>query len=232
MLAGNVFRLKGNILCMALLDTKGVLVTTAGEKWEESPLASGGGSNAASTSSASASACAENSEQQRPSKLVGNSKEAPVASSNLPPTSSNASASASIVEAKRDKFLNVRSMTSMNVTASASAAASAGAGTGSCSVDGGNGGEQRQFAVVCSEKQARVVALPSCVCLHSLGITESSVVLRAAIIKLKGWPDAHSTLYSYNACTLYSPISPTLMQVAFIENFLLALIRMSLAFTS
>ena len=173
LLAGTVFRLKGNILCMALLDAKGVLVTTTGDKWEEPPQPSGGGgSNAASTSSA-----ASGESNERPSKLMGNSREAPAfANSNFLPTSSNAS----IVEAKRDKFLNVRSMTSMNVTANSSAAASAGS-----SADGG--GEHRQLAVVCSEKQARVIALPSCVCLHSLGITESSVVLRAAIIKLKGW---------------------------------------------
>lgn len=178
--AGTLFRLKGNILCMALLDAKGALVTTTGDKWEES--AGGGGSNANSTTTAPS---AESNE--RSSKLAGNSKEAPAFAPSTPsaPSASGSGSAASsaegraaIVEAKRDKFLNVRSMTAMNVTANVSSS--------SASAGGGADGEQKQFAVICSEKQARVIALPSCVCLHSLGITESSVVLRAAIIKVKG----------------------------------------------
>lgn len=39
-----------------------------------------------------------------------------------------------------------------------------------------------QYAVVCSEKQAKVVALPSQNCIYKHNITESSFVLRADVV--------------------------------------------------
>uniref|UniRef100_A0A8C8F8W8 Syntaxin-binding protein 5-like n=1 Tax=Oncorhynchus tshawytscha TaxID=74940 RepID=A0A8C8F8W8_ONCTS len=45
-------------------------------------------------------------------------------------------------------------------------------------------GQDRQYAVVCSEKQAKVVGLPSQSCFFKHNITESSFVLRADVVQM------------------------------------------------
>ncbi|KAF7201363.1 syntaxin-binding protein 5 isoform X4 [Nothobranchius furzeri] len=47
-------------------------------------------------------------------------------------------------------------------------------------------GQEAQFAVVCSEKQAKVVAMPSQTCIHKHNITETSFVLRADVVQVAG----------------------------------------------
>lgn len=44
----------------------------------------------------------------------------------------------------------------------------------------------RQFIVITSEKQARVVALPSQNCVYRLQISETDYAVKAEIISLKG----------------------------------------------
>lgn len=44
----------------------------------------------------------------------------------------------------------------------------------------------RQFMVITSEKQCRVVALPSQNCVYRIQITETDYVVKAEIISLKG----------------------------------------------
>jgi len=43
----------------------------------------------------------------------------------------------------------------------------------------------RQFAIVCSEKQARVISLPSQTCAYKVKITETSIVTVADVISIK-----------------------------------------------
>lgn len=47
-------------------------------------------------------------------------------------------------------------------------------------------GQDCQFAVLCSEKQAKVVAMPSQTRVHKHNITEASFVLRADVVQLAG----------------------------------------------
>ncbi|XP_028995159.1 syntaxin-binding protein 5 isoform X2 [Betta splendens] len=47
-------------------------------------------------------------------------------------------------------------------------------------------GQDSQFAVLCSEKQAKVVAVPSQTCLYKHSITETSFVLRADVVQMAG----------------------------------------------
>uniref|UniRef100_A0A7N6C3A7 Syntaxin-binding protein 5-like n=1 Tax=Anabas testudineus TaxID=64144 RepID=A0A7N6C3A7_ANATE len=47
-------------------------------------------------------------------------------------------------------------------------------------------GQDIQFAVLCSEKQAKVVALPSQTCIYKHSITETSFVLRADVVQIAG----------------------------------------------
>lgn len=44
----------------------------------------------------------------------------------------------------------------------------------------------RQFMVITSEKQSRIVALPSQNCVYRLQITETDYVVRAEIVSMKG----------------------------------------------
>lgn len=52
--------------------------------------------------------------------------------------------------------------------------------------DAAAGFGDRQFMVITSEKQARVVALPSQNCVYRLQITETDFVVRAEIVSMKG----------------------------------------------
>lgn len=47
-------------------------------------------------------------------------------------------------------------------------------------------GPDSQFAVLCSEKQAKVVAMPSHTRIYKHNITESSFVLRADVVQMAG----------------------------------------------
>ncbi|XP_013880898.1 syntaxin-binding protein 5 isoform X2 [Austrofundulus limnaeus] len=47
-------------------------------------------------------------------------------------------------------------------------------------------GQYSQFAVLCSEKQAKVVAMPSQTCVYKHNITETSFVLRADVVQMAG----------------------------------------------
>ncbi|KAM4724592.1 syntaxin-binding protein 5 isoform 5-T5 [Anableps anableps] len=47
-------------------------------------------------------------------------------------------------------------------------------------------GQDTQFAVLCSEKQAKVVAMPSQTCIYKHNITETSFVLRADVVQMAG----------------------------------------------
>lgn len=43
---------------------------------------------------------------------------------------------------------------------------------------------ESQFAVVCSEKQAKVISLPSQTCIYKHSITEASFILRADVVQM------------------------------------------------
>ena len=43
---------------------------------------------------------------------------------------------------------------------------------------------ESQYAVVCSEKQAKVLSLPSQNCVHKHSITEASFILRADVVQM------------------------------------------------
>lgn len=47
-------------------------------------------------------------------------------------------------------------------------------------------GQDAQFAVLCSEKQAKVLSMPSQSCIYKHNITETSFVLRADVVQMAG----------------------------------------------
>lgn len=62
-------------------------------------------------------------------------------------------------------------------------------------VTAGDGFEDRQFVVLTSEKQARVLALPSQSCLYRQQLAETHIVIKAEITTMKG----RSTLFLFSS---------------------------------
>ncbi|BHF77071.1 Syntaxin-binding protein 5 [Sparganum proliferum] len=69
----------------------------------------------------------------------------------------------------------------------------------------------KHFVILCSEKQAQVVALPSRTCYHKVKITETSAVIRAEVVQLRlpptsgpptGGPAASASTSAFLACLL------------------------------
>lgn len=54
------------------------------------------------------------------------------------------------------------------------------------SMDSSSGGGDVQFAVFVSEKQCRVVTLPSQTCLYKQQLCDTSFVVKAEVITIKG----------------------------------------------
>jgi len=59
----------------------------------------------------------------------------------------------------------------------------------------------RQFVVLTSEKQARVVALPSHNCVYRQQLTDADFVIKAEIISLKGKSCIHIGVEAYSVVT-------------------------------
>jgi syntaxin-binding protein 5 len=55
----------------------------------------------------------------------------------------------------------------------------------------------RQFMVITSEKQCRIVALPSQNCVYRLQITDTDFVVRAEIVSMKGQKNGVLTYFLY-----------------------------------
>ena len=60
----------------------------------------------------------------------------------------------------------------------------------------------RQFMVITSEKQCRIVALPSQNCVYRLQITETDFVVRAEIVSMKGTLIRRSQTFSFFSFSL------------------------------
>lgn len=73
---------------------------------------------------------------------------------------------------------------SVSSTPGPSGSATAASSSAACALSECIG--DRQFVVMASEKQARVVALPSQNCVYRLQITDSDTVVKAEIITMKG----------------------------------------------
>jgi len=86
-------------------------------------------------------------------------------------------------ESKESKELRSRTPTRSSITPSVLPGSS-----GSIVGNGGDTPSDHQYAVMVSEKQARVVSLPSQTCLYRVNLapTESTFVVTANVVNLKG----------------------------------------------
>lgn len=76
----------------------------------------------------------------------------------------------------------------------------------------------RQFMVITSEKQCRIVALPSQNCVYRLQITETDFVVRAEIVSMKG--ELLGAML-YNMCSINmsrSQITDSVCLVCYVSN--------------
>lgn len=77
----------------------------------------------------------------------------------------------------------------------------------------------RQFIVMASEKQARVVALPSQNCVYRLQITESDTVVKAEIITMRGRSIRFHFVVDVVSYQLFSiPYTESVCLVAYLSN--------------
>lgn len=83
-------------------------------------------------------------------------------------------------------------------------------------------GQDCQFAVLCSEKQAKVVAMPSQTRVHKHNITEASFVLRADVVQLAGTNCIACFCANGHIMTLRYPL---LLPLSPMERYLLLPVR-------
>jgi syntaxin-binding protein 5 len=72
----------------------------------------------------------------------------------------------------------------------------------------------RQFMVITSEKQCRIVALPSQNCVYRLQITETDFVVRAEIVSLKG----ERNHFTAKICSTKTQITESVCLVCYVSN--------------
>ena len=159
---GTVFRLKGNILCMGVLDAKYMLLTGPREKWEDTPRHS-----VAQPASEKESQSSTPTLNPSSTHTTGTGTTSGTSGTGGSSHGSTTLAGGSTPEMKREKFFAGRSMTYSSSVAMGEA--------------------DKQCVVLCSEKQARVLSMPTAGVLYQLNVTDTSTVIRASIIKFKGF---------------------------------------------
>lgn len=86
----------------------------------------------------------------------------------------------------------------------------------------------RQFMVITSEKQCRIVALPSQNCVYRLQIAETDFVVRAEIVSMKGkWLIKMKLLVTLDGASQFLFRSRTVEQAITLDQLLIELQRVS-----
>ncbi|KAF5403307.1 hypothetical protein PHET_03020 [Paragonimus heterotremus] len=173
---GSIFRLNGDIIHVGFLDLTGDLITAPAEKWEDVLFSNQSSRHTNTTPSSS------------------NLSEHCGASAGLRQGDSNAAArrlgTSALPKISKDKSGSSNTRTSSSSTSSSSGAPhlthqASLAGTPDPSVANVPPDMDKQLVVLCSEKQACVLALPSQTCLFKAKITETSHVVRANIQRFR-----------------------------------------------
>ncbi|GAA50460.1 syntaxin binding protein 5, partial [Clonorchis sinensis] len=172
---GSLFRLNGEVLFIAFLDLTGELLSPPWEKWEDvcRPITQQTSNSSSAVSSAAepgASVGFRQGDSSAATRRLGGGPRPPkdVATrqvgASLPRTPSSSTSSSSGPPGNTPIF----HQTSL-------------AGTPDTGPPSQSNEPDKQLLVICSEKQARVVSLPSQTCLYKVKITETSQVIRASV---------------------------------------------------
>ncbi|CAH8871463.1 unnamed protein product [Trichobilharzia szidati] len=213
----SLYRLRGDIIHIAMLDITGDIIPNPSERWDDSPFIKGGTtselSKQASVLSCS-SVCSGGASSVHGGVDAYGSSDAGLKSGG----GGGGGGGSSSTRAMKESISRQNTVTTQISSASSSghsgtiAASIAGGGTlqsgattGLDSPTGSKGfvDSDRQLVVLCSEKQARVVALPSQTCLYKVKITETSQVVRASVQRFRSSHNSGASgTSSFLACYL------------------------------
>ncbi|CAH8647567.1 unnamed protein product [Heterobilharzia americana] len=191
----SLYRLRGDIIHIGMLDITGDLIPNPSERWDDSSVSKGGTtselSKQASLLSCSSVCSGGATSLHTPADLYGSSD---------PGFKSGGGVGGSgITRAMKESITRQNTVTTHTSSTSSSghsstvvsnttgSAIQSNATTGLDSPTGTKGFTEsdRQLIVLCSEKQARVVALPSQTCLYKVKITETSQVVHASLQRFR-----------------------------------------------
>ncbi|KER20493.1 hypothetical protein T265_10963 [Opisthorchis viverrini] len=176
---GSLFRLNGEVLFIAFLDLTGELQSPPWEKWEDGsrPITQQTSNSSSAVSSAAepgASVGFRQGDSSAATRRLGGGPKPPKdvvsrqVGASLPRTPSSSTSSSSGPPGNSSIF----HQTSL-------------AGTPDTGPPSQSNEPDKQLLVICSDKQARVVSLPSQTCLYKVKITETSQVVRASVQRFR-----------------------------------------------
>ncbi|TGZ72815.1 hypothetical protein CRM22_001854 [Opisthorchis felineus] len=176
---GSLFRLNGEVLFIAFLDPTGELLSPPWEKWDDGcrPITQQTSNSSSAVSGAvelGASVGFRQGDSSAATRRLGGGPKPPKdvvsrqVGASLPRTPSSSTSSSSGPPGTSSIF----HQTSL-------------AGTPDTGPPSQSNEPDKQLLVICSEKQARVVSLPSQTCLFKVKITETSQVIRASVQRFR-----------------------------------------------
>ncbi|CAH8576344.1 unnamed protein product [Schistosoma turkestanicum] len=207
------YRLRGDIIHISLLDNTGDILPSPSERWDDFSVVKGGTS---SELSKQASLLSCSSVCSAGTSVHTNADAYSSADTGFKSSGGGGSNS---IRALKESVFRQNTVTTHNSSTSTSGHSStihsntvSGGGstlqsnstTGLDSPTTSKGSVEcdRQLLILCSEKQARVVALPSQTCLYKVKITETSQVVRASVQRLRQSHNSGTSAASFLACYL------------------------------
>lgn len=207
----SLYRLRGDIIHISLLDNTGDILPSPSERWDDSYISKGGTASELSKQASlisCSSICSEGTSMHTNADAYSSTD-----------TGFKSCGGGGSVRALKESVMRQNTITTHTSLTSTSGHSSTilsntMSGGGSTFQSSGTTGLDspttskgfiecdRQLLVLCSEKQARVVALPSQNCLYKVKITETSQVVRASVQRLRPSHNSGTSTASFLACYL------------------------------
>ncbi|CAH8667768.1 unnamed protein product [Schistosoma rodhaini] len=207
----SLYRLRGDIIHISLLDNTGDILPSPSERWDDSYIFKGGTASELSKQASlisCSSICSEGTSMHTNADAYSSTD-----------TGFKSCGGGGSVRALKESVMRQNTITTHTSSTSTSGHSSTilsntMSGGGSTFQSSGTTGLDspttskgfiecdRQLLVLCSEKQARVVALPSQNCLYKVKITETSQVVRASVQRLRPSHNSGTSTASFLACYL------------------------------
>ncbi|VDO69814.1 unnamed protein product [Schistosoma mattheei] len=207
----SLYRLRGDIIHISLLDNTGDILPSPSERWDDSFIFKGGAASELSKQASlisCSSICSEGTSMYTNADAYSSTD-----------TGFKSCGGGGSVRALKESVIRQNTVTTHTSSTSTSCHSSTilsntmSGGVSTFQSSGTTGLDSpttskgfiecdRQLVVLCSEKQARVVALPSQNCLYKVKITETSQVVRASVQRLRPSHNSGTSTASFLACYL------------------------------
>ncbi|CAH8629326.1 unnamed protein product [Schistosoma intercalatum] len=207
----SLYRLRGDIIHISLLDNTGDILPSPSERWDDSFIFKGGAASELSKQASlisCSSICSEGTSMYTNADAYSSTD-----------TGFKSCGGGGSVRALKESVIRQNTVTTHTSSTSTSSHSSTilsntmSGGVSTFQSSGTTGLDSpttskgfiecdRQLVVLCSEKQARVVALPSQNCLYKVKITETSQVVRASVQRLRPSHNSGTSTASFLACYL------------------------------